>query len=97
MTSQNQSAMSNLLKLQSQMTKELLEAGLQTIVTHQCLSECEGGLSMCLLCSLIHKQKHPNHQLKQVISKANLQSLTKRSHILFEQLLCNLATERVRD
>jgi hypothetical protein len=80
------------------MTKELLEAGLQTIVTHQCLSDCgTPPLSMCLLCSLIHKQKHPNHQLKQVISKANLQSLTKRGHILFEQLLCNLATERVRD
>jgi hypothetical protein len=32
-----------------------------------------------------------------VVSKANLQALTKRGHILFESLLCHLATERVRD
>lgn len=75
------------------MTKELLEAGLQTVVTHSC-SEC--ALSMCLLCSLIHKQKHPNHLLRQVISKSSLQSLAKRG-MLFEQILTNLATERVRD
>lgn len=47
--------MANLLKLQSQMTKELLEAGLQTIVTHQCMAEGCTGIAMCLLCSLMHK------------------------------------------
>lgn len=85
--------MSNLLKLQSQMTKELLEAGLQTIVTHTC-TDC--ALHLCLLCSLIHKQKHPNHTLKQVISKSSLQALTKKGNN-FEQLLTNLGTERVKD
>lgn len=34
------------------MTKELLEAGLQTVVTHSC-SEC--AESLCLLCALGHK------------------------------------------
>ena len=79
------------------MTKELLEAGLQTIVTHQCTDAQCRLLAMCVLCSLLHKQKHPNHTLRQVVSKANMQALTKRGNALFEQLLCNLATERIRD
>jgi hypothetical protein len=78
------------------MTKELIEAGVETIVTHQCISQCN-GLSLCLLCSLQHKQKHPNHQLKQVISKSNLHALNKKGDLLFEQLLTDLQMERVRD
>jgi hypothetical protein len=69
------------------MKKELLEAGILTIITHQC-QECKSPpssqsamLSLCLLCSLSHKQKHPNHALKQVLQKSTLQAIAKKSAI----------------
>eukprot|EP00347_Sterkiella_histriomuscorum_P007453 403348858 len=90
-------------KLQSQMKKELLEAGILTVISHQC-QECLSPspssqsvqLSLCLLCSLAHKQKHPNHLLKQVLQKTTLQTIAKKSHS-FEQLLNLSVNERVRD
>jgi len=56
------------------MTKELLEIGIPSVISHQC-QECKGGseqhqLQLCLLCSLTHKQQHPNHELKQILQKA---------------------------
>jgi hypothetical protein len=75
------------------MTKELLECGIMKVVTHEC-NECKTGL--CLLCALMHKQRHPNHSLKQVISKTSLQMITKKnSH--FEHLLNSLVNDRIRD
>lgn len=92
----NSQVTSNLIKLQSQMTKEILEAGVFTVVTHHC-SVCQANL--CLLCALQHSRKqHPgNSGLRQVISKSVLQNLVKRGAPVFEQLLGHSAAERVRD
>jgi hypothetical protein len=70
MAQSNPSAVSNLLKLQSQMTKELIEAGVWTVITHSC-TDC-APLSMCLVCSLSHKHRNPSHQLRQSIPKSLL-------------------------
>ena len=100
MIESNPGAVSNLLKLQAQMNKELLEAGVFNIVTHTCI-ECTPCLQMCLICALSHKHRHPTHPLRQSLSKPLLQALCKKQHhqssSLFEQILTLLVTERVRD
>ncbi|CDW85013.1 UNKNOWN [Stylonychia lemnae] len=92
-------------KLQSQMKKELLEAGLLTVISHQCLvcvsqnnstGSSQNQLSLCLICSLQHKQRHPNHTLKQVLQKTFLQTLSKKNPV-FENLLNMSVTEKIRD
>lgn len=74
------------------MTKELLEAGVLTIVTHSCLTCLQ---QLCLLCALEHVSQNPQHQLKQIVSKQVLQSLSKKG-AAFDQLLSQITTERMR-
>jgi hypothetical protein len=79
------------------MSKELIEAGVWTIISHTC-TDC-APLSLCLVCALSHKHRNPSHQIRQSLPKSLLQSLLKKANLspLFEQVLSYLSTERVMD
>ncbi len=61
------------------MLKELIEAGILITSTHQCSdcvsphgSDLSPKMTYCVICSLKHRVKYPNHHLQAIVSKRTL-------------------------
>ena len=49
------------------MLKELIDVGILSVVTHECQLCDSTSRFFCLLCAILHKKKHPDHDFKLVI------------------------------